>query len=134
MINRRPYIAESDIKSGCGVVQGSADNKVKAPTAEGDSFIGVYAFESNDAKAQDDRVGIVISGIAKVLLADNATAGKKAVFSTASGKAGAFADVPEEDGEYATCGLFLESGVAGEYVDMFVERGTVTVAAADADA
>jgi hypothetical protein len=32
---RRPYITETAVKPGTGVVQGSAENKVKSPGANG---------------------------------------------------------------------------------------------------
>ena len=35
MSNRRPYIAESAIAPGTGVVQGTAENQVKAPGSGG---------------------------------------------------------------------------------------------------
>jgi hypothetical protein len=35
--------------------------------------------------------------------------------------------LPEDAGDYNTVGLFLEGGSAGEYVDLIVERGSVTV-------
>jgi hypothetical protein len=132
MINRRPYLAEGAIAPGSGVVQGSADNKVKAPVTASDAekFIGVFPFEANEAKADGDPVGIALAGTVKVLLGGTATAGSKAVLSTSAGNLGAFENVPATDGEYDTCGLFLQSGTVGQYVDMFIERGAVTVATA----
>jgi hypothetical protein len=35
--------------------------------------------------------------------------------------------LPEAAGRYATCGTFLQSGSSGEYVDMVIERGSVTI-------
>ena len=126
---RRPYIAESEINPGCGVVQGTAENQVKAPGDGGaGNFIGVYAFESNEKKVIGNHLGIVITGPCKVLAGGNVTAGKKAILKADT--TGTFIDCPETEGQYATCGTFLQSGVDGEYVDMLVERGSVTVPAA----
>jgi hypothetical protein len=121
---RRPYISESAIPAGTGVVQGSAENRVKAPGPGGD-FIGVYAWEANGPKETGDEVGIEINGVAKVLAGGSVTAGKKAVLKDDT--SGAFVDIGTDAGQYATCGTFLQSGVAGELVDMIVERGSVTI-------
>lgn len=127
MINRRPYVAEQAINPGCAVVQGSADNKVKAPGENGaGDFIGVYPYEANEAKAANDPVGIVLHGVVKVQAGGTVAAGKKAVLK--SDTSGTFIVLPEEAGDYATVGLFLEGGSAGDFVDMIVERGSVTVA------
>jgi hypothetical protein len=128
MINRRPYVTEGTLKAGCAVVQGSADNKVTAPDEDSVDFIGVYPWEDNDVKEDGDPVGVALNGVVKVLLAGNSTAGKHAIYSAE--EAGAFEDVPADAGTYSTCGVFLESGEAGEYVDMYIERGSVTVAGA----
>jgi hypothetical protein len=126
MINRRPYTAESAIKPGTAVVQGSADNKVKAPGEGGaGDVIGVYPWEANEAKDAGDPVGIVLHGVVKVLAGGNVAAGKKAVLKADT--SGAFEVLPEGEGRYSTVGLFLEGGSAGEYVDMIVERGSVTI-------
>jgi hypothetical protein len=103
------------------VVQGSADNKVKAPREAGaGDFIGVYPWEANEDKETGDPVGIAQHGVVKVL-----AVGKKAVLK--AGTSGAFVVLPDEEGQYNTVGLFLEGGSAGEYVDMIVERGIVTI-------
>ena len=126
MINRRPYIAEGAIKPGCAVVQGSADNKVKSPGAAGaGDFIGVYPWEANEAKDSGDPVGIVLHGVVKVLTGGTVAAGKKAVLKADS--SGSFVVLPSGDGQYNTVGTFLEGGSAGQYVDMIVERGSVTI-------
>jgi hypothetical protein len=123
---RRPYIAESAILPGTGVVQGSAENKVKVPGTGGSGdFIGVYAWEANRAKEAGDEVGIALDGVVKVRAGGTVTAGKKAVL--AGNTSGTFVVLGSDDGQYATCGTFLQSGVAGEYVDMIVERGSVTI-------
>jgi hypothetical protein len=123
---RRPYITESAIPPGTGVVQGSAENKVKAPGAGGSGdFIGVYAGEANRPKDAGDEVGIEINGAAKVLAGGNVTAGKKAVLKNDT--SGTFVDIGTAAGQYAVCGTFLQSGVAGEFVDLIVERGSVTI-------
>ena len=126
MINRRPYIAESAVKPGCAVVQGSADNKVKAPGANGaGDFIGIYPFEANEEKKADDAIGIVLHGVAKVLAGGTVTAGKLAILK--SDTSGSLVVLPEAAGKYRTVGLFLEGGSAGEYVDMLVAHGNATV-------
>jgi hypothetical protein len=123
---RRPYNTESPIAPGTAVVQGSKETTIKAPgAAGGGDYIGVYAFEANAAKAAGDEVGIALAGIVKVLAGGNVTAGKKAVLKADT--SGTFVDMGSESGQYATCGTFLETGVAGEYVDMIVERGSVTI-------
>ena len=121
---RRPYIAESAINPGCGVVQGSEDNKVAAPGGAG-AFIGVYAFEANLAKAAGDPVGIAISGVVKALAGGTVLAGGRAVLK--ADNSGAFINAPAAAGQYATCGTFLESGMTGEYVDMLIEHGNITI-------
>ena len=123
---RRPYLAESTIYPGTGVVQGSADNKVTTPGDEGKGdFIGVYAFEANERKELGDQIGIAISGVASVLAGKDVSAGKKAVFK--DDDSGRFVDLQTTPGTYATCGTFLETGKEGEYVEMIVERGSVTI-------
>jgi hypothetical protein len=128
MVNRRPYLAESAIKPGCAVVQGSSDNKVKAPGANGSGdFIGVYSFEANEEKTAGDTVGIVLHGIAKALAGGAVVAGKRAVLKNDT--SGALVVMPTTAGEHSTVGVFLEGGSAGDYVDVLIERGSVTVAA-----
>jgi hypothetical protein len=122
---RRPYITESAVLPGTGVVQGSAENKVKAPGSGGSGdFIGVFAWEANGAKETGDEAGIAIGGVVKVRAGGTVSAGKKAVLADATG---AFTELGEDAGRYDTCGTFLQSGAAGEYVDMIVERGSVTI-------
>jgi hypothetical protein len=126
MIHRRPYIAQSGIVPGSAVVQGTADNAVKSPADEKADILGVYPFESNGKAESGDHIGIALGGVVKVVLGGKATAGKKAVLSKT--KLGAFQDVPTTAGTYTTCGIFLESGDEGEYIDLYLERGAVTVA------
>jgi hypothetical protein len=126
---RRPYNTESALLPGTGVVQGSTEHTVKAPGAGGGGdYIGVYAWEANEAKAAGDEVGIALTGIVKVLAGGTVSAGKKAVLK--SDTSGTFVTLGATAGQYATCGTYLESGVVGEYVDMIVERGSVTIPAA----
>jgi hypothetical protein len=126
---RRPYKAENKIKPGTGVVQGSAERKVKHPDSDGSGdFIGVYAFEANEAKEAGDEIGVAVSGIVKVLAGGTVDAGKKAVLKADA--SGAFVNIGDEPGLYQTCGTFLESGASDEYVDMIIERGIVTIPAA----
>ena len=123
---RRPYLAESAIEPGTGVVQGSEENKVTSPGDEGEGdFIGVYAFEANERKEPGDQIGVAISGVVKVLAGDAVKAGNKAVLK--ADDSGKFIVMPSAAGQYATCGTFLQSGSSGEYVDMIIERGSVTV-------
>jgi hypothetical protein len=126
MINRRPYIAEQVIGPGRGVVQGSADNKVKCPGGAGEgNYIGVYPYEANESKVAGESVGIVLHGVVKVEAGGTVAAGKKAILKADA--SGSFVVLPEEEGQYTTCGMFLEGGSAGDYVDMIVERGSVTI-------
>jgi len=126
MINRRPYVAESAIKPGCAVVQGSADNKVKAPGNNGaGDFIGVYAFESNEEKKEGDAVGIVLHGVAKALAGGTVAAGKKAILKADA--SGSLVVLPSTAGDYNIVGTFLEGGSSGDYVDVLIERGNIKV-------
>jgi hypothetical protein len=123
---RRPYRTETAVNPGTGVVQGSAENKVRCPDTDGSGdFIGVYAFEANTPKEADEEIGVAITGVAQVLAGGDVNAGKKAVLKDDS--SGAFVELPDEPGQYATCGTFLHSGSADEYVDLVVERGSVTI-------
>ena len=126
MNNRRPYIAESVIKPGCAVVQGTADNQVKAPGASGaGDFIGLYPFEANEEKGIGESVGIILHGVTKALAGGTVAAGKKAILKADT--SGSLVVLPTTAGKYETIGVFLESGSAGDYVDVFVERGSVAV-------
>ncbi len=125
MINRRPYVAKCLIPAGSAVKQGSGDNVVVVPESEKDDFLGVYPYEGNGTAEENEHIGVALAGIARVVLGGNASAGKKAVLSKA--RPAAFEDVPTEAGEYATCGIFLSSGVKGDYVDMLIERGMQVV-------
>jgi len=128
MVNRRPYIAESVIKPGHAVVQGSADNKVKAPSNNGaGDFIGVYSFEANEAKTVGEEIGIVLHGVAKAVVGGTVAAGKKAILK--SDDSGSLVVLPTTAGNYNTVGTFLEGGSSGDYVDVLIERGNVTVSA-----
>ena len=128
MNNRRPYLAESAIKPGCAVVQGSADNQVKAPGNGGSGdFIGLYPFEANEEKVSGDSLGIVLHGIAKALAGGTVAAGKRAVLKNDT--SGALVVMPTTAGEHSMVGVFLEGGSAGDYVDVLIERGSVTVTA-----
>ena len=126
MLNRRAYIAESAVTPGCAVVQGSADNKVKAPANNGaGDFIGVFSWEANEAKVAGDEIGIVLHGLAKVAAGGNVAAGKPGILK--GDASGTIVALPATAGNYKTVGIFLEGGSTGEYVDFFVERGSVTV-------
>ena len=126
MNNRRAYTAESAISPGCAVVQGSSDNQVKAPGASGaGDFIGLYPFEANEAKSVGDSVGIVLHGVAKALAGGTVAAGKKAVLK--SDTSGSLIALPTATGKYNAVGVFLESGSAGDYVDVLIERDSVAV-------
>ena len=128
MVNRRPYIAESAIKPGTAVVQGSADNKVKAPGANGTGdFIGLYSFEANEQKEVGEEIGIVLHGVAKAVAGGTVAAGKKAILK--SDTSGSLVVLPDAAGKYNIVGTFLEGGSAGDYVDVLIERGNITVTA-----
>lgn len=119
----RSYKAETKITPGFGVVAGADEKSVKIGAGD---FIGAYGFENGKVdKDINEHAGIQINGLVKVLLGAAGTAGKKAVLRTAND--GTFANCPTATGNYQTVGLFLESGVAGEYVDMFIERNNVVV-------
>ena len=108
MLNRRPYRVESAIAPGCAVVQGSADNQVKAPGSGGSGvFIGIYPFEANEARLSGDSVGIVLAGVAKALAGGNVAAGKKAVVK--KDDSGSLVVLPEAAGKYNIVGIFLEA-------------------------
>jgi hypothetical protein len=128
----RPYYTEAATAPGAAVVRGSAENKVTAPDAGGGGdFIGIYAFDDNEAKAPGDSVGIAVSGVVKALAGGDVSAGKKAVIKDGTG---ALENAPEEGaGVYATCGVFLEDGAAGQYVDLLIEHGSLTVPAGAAN-
>jgi hypothetical protein len=123
---RRPYRTETAINPGAGVVQGSEENKVRCPDTDGSGdFIGVYAFEANAPREADEEVGIAITGVAQVLAGGDVNAGKKAVLK--GDASGAFVELLETAGQYAVCGMFLQSGSTDEYVDMLIERGSVAI-------
>jgi hypothetical protein len=124
MNNRRAYIAESEIKPGCAVVQGSSDNKVKAPGADGGGdFIGLYPFEANETKAAGEEIGIVLHGVAKALSGGTVAAGKRAGLK--KDESGSLIILPSSPGSFFTVGVFLESGSAGDYVDVLIERDQI---------
>jgi len=126
MVNRRPYIAESAIKPGTAVVQGSADNKVKAPGSNGEGdFIGLYAFEANEEKKVNEEIGIVLHGVAKAVAGGTVAAGKKAVLK--SDTSGSLIVLPSTAGAYNIVGTFLEGGSSGDYVDVLIERGNIKI-------
>ena len=128
MNDRRPYVAESAIKPGTAVVQGKKDNGVCAPDKNGKGdFVGLYAWEANAHKAVGETVGIVLHGVGKALAGGTVAAGKKAVLK-ADGS-GSLVVLSEAAGIYTVAGTFLESGSAGEYVDVLVERGSIAVTA-----
>ena len=124
----RPYTAETNINAGTGVVQGGRENAVKKPAADGSGdFIGVFAYEPHiPGREAGEHIGITLAGVVKVRAGGNVTAGKRAVLK-ADGS-GTFTDLPSDAGVYSVCGTFLQSGEADEYVEMLVERGSVTVA------
>jgi hypothetical protein len=63
-----PFVAETDILAGTGVVQGSKENAVKAPGANGaGDYLGVFAYDPKYPEtAAGERVSIVLSGVVKV--------------------------------------------------------------------
>jgi hypothetical protein len=126
MNERRPYIVEGEIQPGTGVVQGTNENQVKAPGENGaGKFIGVYPCESQLKKENGEHAGIVIQGPCPVLAGGSVTAGSFSVLKDDT--SGAFVDCPDTEGVYQTCGIFLQNGEEGEYVDMLVSHGSVTI-------
>jgi hypothetical protein len=124
----RAYKAESAVVPGTAVVRGSAENDVEAPAADGSgAFIGVYPFAANGAVEADEHIGIALTGVVKVLAGGAVAAGQRAIIKD---ETGAFVAVPSVAGTYMVCGTFLEDGAARQYVDMLIERGEMTVAAA----
>jgi hypothetical protein len=122
---RRPYITETEVKPGTGVVQGSAENKVMHPDTDGSGdFIGVYPFEANAPKEAGDEIAVALTEVVKVVAGGTVNAGKKAILKADA--TGAFVELPDGGGTHPTCGTFLQSGSAGEYVDMIIERGSVS--------
>jgi hypothetical protein len=120
----RPYIAEAEIRPGRGVVQGSADNKVIAAVDGSGDFIGVYSWEANMTHDEGDQIGIALSGVVKAEAGGAVNAGKKAVLAGN----GRFIEMEGAEGVvYHTCGVFLESGDTGDYVDLIIEHGVVFV-------
>jgi hypothetical protein len=114
-MGRRPYVAETNIAPGTACVQGSSENKVRSPlTGGGGSFIGVYAYEAKEAKEAGDALGVAIYGVAKVLAGGDVNAGS---FAEIKDESGAFVN---GSGAGRVCGMFLQNGSAGEYVEMFV--------------
>ena len=121
---RRPYIAEAAIEPGRGVVQGSADDRVTISADGSGDFIGVYPWEANIAHNAGDQIGIALSGVVKAEAGGVVNAGEKAVLAGD----GRFTAVESAEGAvYHTCGVFLESGDTGDYVDLIIERGLVIV-------
>jgi hypothetical protein len=126
MNNRRPYIAETAVKPGCAVVQGSRDNMVKAPGSDGlGAVIGLYPFEANEEKAAGEPVGIVLYGVAKALLGGDAQAGMLAALKNDS--SGTLVQLSASPGLNTTVGQFLEGGSAGDYVDVLIHVGIISV-------
>jgi hypothetical protein len=123
----RPYRAETDINAGCGVVQGTKENAVQKPAANGSGdFIGVFAYDPHiPAREAGEHIGVTLSGVVKVRAGGNVTAGKRAVLKADA--SGTFIDLPSAEGVYSVCGMFLQSGEADEYVEMLIERGSVPV-------
>ena len=124
----RPYVAETGIDAGCGVVQGSQENTIRHPDMDGSGdFIGVFAYDPHiPNRDAEEHIGVTLAGVVKVRAGGNVTAGKRAVLKADA--SGTFIGLPEAAGVYSTCGTFLQSGEADEYVEMIVERGSVTVA------
>ena len=123
----RPYIAESVIHAGTGVVQGTKENAVSLPEDDGSGdFIGVFAYDPHiPSREAGEHIGITLSGVVKVRAGGNVRAGKKAVLKVDD--SGTFIDLPSAAGVYSVCGLFLQSGEEDEYVEMLIERGSAII-------
>lgn len=110
-------ICETDVKVGEGVVFGSEQNRCKVGSG---SFLGAYDAESStayDLKA-GDHVPVRVDGVVLVRLGGDATAGTAAVCKAD----GSFENVAETAGTHPCVGLFLETGVTGEFVNMIIDR------------
>jgi hypothetical protein len=117
----RPYSAESVINPGCAVVQGTADGKVAVSDDGTGDFLGVYAYDPHySAKGVGEMVGVTLTGVVPVLLGGTVHAGKKAALK--DDDSGTFVEAAEGQ---STCGLFLQGGSSGEYVDLLIERGSI---------
>jgi hypothetical protein len=123
----RPYTTETGVNAGCGVVQGSVENLVGCHGTDGSGdFIGVFAYDPHiPGREAGEHIGIALTGVVKVRAGGNVTAGKRAVLKADA--SGTFIDLPSDAGVYSVCGTFLQSGEADEYVEMIIERGSVTV-------
>ena len=130
MSERRPYIVEGEIQPGTGVVQGSSEIHIKAPESDGSGdYIGVYPYESNEKKEDGEHAGIVLLGSTKALAGGTVTAGKLAILKDDA--SGSFVNFSYTEGQNTICGIFLQSGEAGEYVDMLVGHSSVTILPAE---
>ena len=122
----RSYVAEGPVSRGAAVVRGTGENQVALPGVGGaGDFLGIHdALRNTRDAVGGEHVGVTPGGLAKALVGGTATAGKRAVIVEATG---ALQNVPVAVGTYETVGVFLEDGAAGELVDVWVERGQVTV-------
>lgn len=123
----RPFIAATTILAGTGVVQGSRENTVTHPDVDGSGdYIGVFAYDPKKPEIEAGAsVGIALSGVVLVRTGDKVFAGKKATLKPDA--SGTFIEVTEDTGTHQVCGLFLQNGDGDEYVEMLVERGSVTI-------
>jgi hypothetical protein len=121
----RPYKVKGEIKPGYACAQDSDENSVVLANGTND-YLGPYEFENQrleKKESNNDNLSIVLTGVAKVIAGATVRAGKRAIINSA----GKYVELPTNPGTYKTAGLFLEGGNADEYVDLFVERGTVVI-------
>ena len=101
---------------------------MRCPEEDGSGdFIGVFAYDPHIPNREaGEHTGVTLSGVIKVRAGGNVTAGKRAVLK--ADDSGTFVNAPSTAGTYSVCGTFLQSGEADEYVEMLIERGSVTAA------
>jgi hypothetical protein len=128
-MEKRSFVAESALTPGYAAVFGVAENAATAPAAGGAGvFAGVFAAKSDPvAVAAGDHVTLVLHGPCKVVAGGAVSKGDTATLKT--DVTGKLVKAPTAVGKYATCGFFLEDGADGDYVDFFVQRGSLTITA-----
>jgi hypothetical protein len=123
----RPFAAAARILAGTGVVRAETENGVTHPGEDGGGdYIGVFSYDPKKPEIEAGAsAGIVLSGVVQVRTGGRVFAGKRAVL--APDATGRFVCVPDGAGTFPICGLFLQNADEDEYVEMFVERGSVTI-------
>jgi hypothetical protein len=91
---------------------------VHCSAAEAEAFFGISAFEASEAK-EAGGIGIMLFGVVKAQAGGAVTAGKNVVLAVSG-----ILVVPRQHHIFDT---LLESGKAREFVDMIIERGSITI-------